>query len=300
MHSIIVAIFVATSLSTAVNALSTNILIPLYVYPAPGAWDSIYNAVRNYPSLQFQIVLNPSTGPGSSSSVGYDPNWINGTSRLNSFHNVQTLGYVHLFNGTETVQDVETNITTWASWASYSEADDIAVRGVFFDEAPAADTSYMQVLTEFAYAQLGPRTKIVFNPGTVSDTDYFSMADHVIVSEVTAEDYSPSILQTSVLYEYASQASILVHDFVSGGGSRKQLRSWLEGMAGAGIGSVNIVDYGWDASNTDDGPADVGSVADLLVEAGADCRRGRSVLAPLLPKALAGMSKTWWRRRYCE
>lgn len=283
------AALLASALCTTVHALKTNILLPLYVYPVPGAWDHVYSAIEKNPKLQFQVVINPSSGPGSSSSVGYDDNWINATATINSYNNTRTFGYVHLLNGEEAAEAVEANITTWKAWAGYGAAN-ISVHGIFFDETPDNDTAYMQALVGAAHDGLGPASQVIFNPGkAVLDDEYFSLADHVIVSEVTAETYrdaSESAPKENVAPQHASHASILVYDFAAGGGSASELKTWVQGMVAAGIGSVNVVDYGWDASNTSDGPAGVGTVAALLVEARASAGRGGGMLGAFVAISL--------------
>lgn len=282
------------------HALKTNILLPLYVYPVPGAWDHVYHAIEQNPTLEFQVVINPDNGPGPSSGpVGYDDNWINATATINSYNNTRTFGYVHLTNGDEAVEAVVANITAWAAWgpaemvAANANAN-ISMHGIFFDETPDNDTAYMQALVDATHDRLGAAGQVIFNPGkAVLDDDYFSLADHVIVSEVTAATYrdaAASPPRENVASHHAAHAAILVYGFAGTtnagaagaggeyGGTASELKKWLEGMVAAGIGSVNIINYGWDQSNTSDGPASVGNVAELLVEARASAGRGGGML----------------------
>ncbi|KAG8163797.1 hypothetical protein KVR01_007094 [Diaporthe batatas] len=46
------------------NVLATNILLPLYVWPASGAWNNVYEAIEMNSQLTFQIIINPNSGPG--------------------------------------------------------------------------------------------------------------------------------------------------------------------------------------------------------------------------------------------
>lgn len=286
-----------------VGALKTNMLLPLYVYPSPGAWNEVYEAIEKNPRLEFQIVLNPDTGPGSNASIGYDSNWINATATLNSYPNARVFGYVHLLDGNETTDAVVANISTWRAWGDYAQAaasttvaaagssynasNNISVQGIFFDETPANNTAYMQVLADAARDALGAGAQLIFNPGrAVPDPRYFSLADHVIVSEVPAARYNPAVPGANVEAQYAARASVLVYDFAGGDnasststyafdpaaaapGNSSQLKTWLDGMVQAGIGSVNVINYGWDAANASGGVAGIDVVARLLVEAKA-------------------------------
>ena len=71
--------------------LSSFVLLPLYIYPSPTAWAPVYDAVQNNPTVKFQIVVNPNSGPGA---YPPDASYIDGVSKLNSYPNVLTIGYV--------------------------------------------------------------------------------------------------------------------------------------------------------------------------------------------------------------
>lgn len=305
---LVTSLLVAPALwaATGAGALTTNMLLPLYVYPSPGAWSHVYEAIEKNPRLEFQIVLNPNTGPGSNDSIGYDSNWINATATLNSYPNTRVFGYVHLLDGNETVDAVAANLTTWQAWGGYEAAtgngteaaNNISVQGIFFDETPANDTAYMQTLADAARAALGAGAQLIFNPGrAVPDPRYFALADHVIVSEVPAASYDTAVPAANVDAQYASRASVLVYGFAGNdtvaAGNGTELKAWLDGMVKAGIGSVNVIDYGWDASNTDDGPASVDAVAKLLVEARAAPSASCGGLGWALRWAVMGATLVW-------
>lgn len=166
---------------------NTGILVPLYVYPIDGQWDTIVNAVEDNPWVTFQMVINPGDGPGSS-TPGYNSDWISSVENLNSYDNVETYGYVHTSYGDATAEEVGDNITIWDSWNAYISSD-ISIDGIFFDETPEDDSAYMTTLTEIAHSTLGSDSKIIFNPGVstaVADTEYFDLADYVVVFESPA------------------------------------------------------------------------------------------------------------------
>jgi hypothetical protein len=46
-------------------ASSTSILVPLYVWPEDDStWEPVFNAISSYPDVQFQVIVNPNSGPG--------------------------------------------------------------------------------------------------------------------------------------------------------------------------------------------------------------------------------------------
>lgn len=174
------------------QALTTNILIPLYVYSSTGAWDTVVSAIKAYHSLTFQVIINPGDGPGKS-GAGYDDSWRATLSTINSYSNVETYGYVNCSYGAQSITDVETNITSWETWNTYT-AQDISMTGIFFDETPESETTYMTTLTTFVHSKLGSASKIIFNPGgEVTGVDYFTLADHVVVFEDSASACKSSL-----------------------------------------------------------------------------------------------------------
>ena len=58
-----------------------------------GAWDPLFDVARANPSVPFEVVINPNSGPN-----GPCPNsdFINATSILRQIPNVKLLGYVHV------------------------------------------------------------------------------------------------------------------------------------------------------------------------------------------------------------
>ena len=77
-------------------ALSLFVMIPLYFYPDDGAtaWNPVFSAISSHPKVQFQVIINPDSGPGSGQYP--DVNFITGVSKLNSYKNVKLVGYVVL------------------------------------------------------------------------------------------------------------------------------------------------------------------------------------------------------------
>lgn len=273
------------------SAQATNVLLPLYVYPSwQGWWNNVYTAIAANPHLLFQVILNPDNGPGSGSSPGYNSDWVTGVATLNSYPNVQTLGYVSTSWGARSASDVDADVATWAAWDSSvtSGSGNISVAGIFFDEVPnwtgskgTSDVSYMtarstNARSQFAAASSPPyRFQVVYNVGTqVVHSEYFGTvsstgagADLVVVYENYASAYNPStVLANNVPSSsaLAARSAVLIHDFVDAELSSSTVASWLDGLRGAGVGSANILDYGYDKANSADAPAAIGTVAGIL------------------------------------
>jgi hypothetical protein len=126
----------------------SKILLPLYIYPHPGAWEPIYTAysVLSFPhlhpstytssitvhrDLQFLVIVNPNSGPGA---APWWPNedYIREIPRLNALRNVTTLGYVRV---TYCKRDLEETLEDIETYAGRGRKDDGArVDGIFVDE----------------------------------------------------------------------------------------------------------------------------------------------------------------------
>lgn len=269
-------------LSTVQATRETKILLPLYVYPENGAWDSTYAAIKNNPSVTFQVILNVDNGPGNSTpgyTPGYNDDWISAVSKLHTFPNIETLGYVYLGYTARSRTEITTDITNWAGWNTYTDAD-IWVDGIFFDEVPnleakagVGDVEFMASFTEVAREQFrcastgraqAREFRTMYNPGTRTyHDDYFDLADLVIVWEDYAANYTAEVLR-NVPKHRAAKAGILLHDFSEANFPPMDVNILLESFVKAGLGTTNIVDYGYIQLDTIDAPADTERVARLL------------------------------------
>lgn len=263
----IIYFFSAVS-AAAATVSATKILLPLYVYPSTGAgWTSIYNAIATHPSIDFQIVLNPSSGPGGS-TPGYNIHWINAVSKLHSYDNVDTLGYVSAGYGDRDLADITTDIDNWDLWNHYTEAD-ITVDGIFFDETPnwngtrgAYDVTFMEQVTQLA--EHGGYSK-VFNLGQAcSHDEYFQIADTVVVFENEAEFYNNTVLDDVVAGGVADKSAILIHHFEDSSLTSGFAVRWVMNMVNKGLGSFAIVNTDWTHANSDVAPMGIGILADML------------------------------------
>lgn len=172
-------------------ATSLFILLPLYEYPgqSASAWSNVTAAIAAYPKVQWQVIINPNSGPGTSpNSYPTDANYITGISKLNSYPNVITLGYTDTgFTQTPYAQ-VISNISTYAYWASYTKAN-ISIGGIFFDDVSnsgaKATLTYYHNASAYAYANVpSDVTPIVLNPGSLGPTALFGYCDVRDLSEL--------------------------------------------------------------------------------------------------------------------
>lgn len=95
------------------------ILVPLYIYPAPDAWDPIYTAAALLAdALDFYVVVNPGNGPGP--DVLPDANYLVALERLTALGNVKVIGYVHCTYGTRDADEIVRDVERYAAWEGES------------------------------------------------------------------------------------------------------------------------------------------------------------------------------------
>lgn len=129
----------------------SSILVPLYVYPAPGAWEPLFTAyatsphflsddsqlthldrIASHPGLNFTIVINPASGPGN--GAGPDANYTREIPRLNAYANVRTFGYVSTDYAKRNLGLVLRDISTYSAWSENATFPGLGMHGIFLDE----------------------------------------------------------------------------------------------------------------------------------------------------------------------
>jgi hypothetical protein len=91
------------------------------------------SSISAYPSLNFIIVINPSSGPGT---APWWPNidYIREIPRLKAYANVRLVAYVHATYCKRPIGDVFNDIAKYATWSHDESCPGLGVEGVFVDE----------------------------------------------------------------------------------------------------------------------------------------------------------------------
>lgn len=242
------AFTVLTPLLLALPAISMNILLPLYVYPGTdaSAWSNVTAAIAAYPQVQWQIIVNVNSGPGPSHYP--DSNFVTGISKLNSYPNVLTLGYVDTAYAKRDYSSVISDINVYANWAYYTQTkDNISMAGIFFDDVvdnttftSAAQTYYHNV-SSYAYAQVpSDITPVVFNPGEIGPSQLFQYCDTMIQFEGSTQTYHNDTTIKALPSAYLHQSAIIVYDATA----TTNVKSLVHTMAQDGVEAVYF-DYGY-------------------------------------------------------
>ncbi|KAH7398537.1 Spherulation-specific family 4-domain-containing protein [Pyrenochaeta sp. MPI-SDFR-AT-0127] len=154
-----------------IRPLPINVLIPLYVYPEPGVWERLYDAIVVHHSVKFTIIINPDNGPGS--TVRPSEDYISVVKALNVYPNVQTLGYISTEGGNRDNETVRYEIARYAGWSNVS--DTLSLDGIYFDQTPFKDEEnarvYLKNISATVRHSEGFRgaPMVVHNPGRVPD-----------------------------------------------------------------------------------------------------------------------------------
>lgn len=168
------------------SSMNKGYLIPLYIYPSwwttPGAWDWIYTAAANYPSVTFTVIINPASGPGTAAVPNSD--YQHELAKMSAISNVVMLGYVDTAYGSRTTSAVSNDISIYAGWATSNSA--LAMDGIFFDNQ-AASSSYISMYTQYA-AQVRSSTGFLSGivgmaPGGICDPGFIDIADFTVIFE---------------------------------------------------------------------------------------------------------------------
>ncbi|KUI53111.1 Spherulin-4 [Cytospora mali] len=161
------------------------ILLPLYIYPTPTAWEPLYSAAASHPELDFLVVVNPGNGPGP--GVLPDANYVEALAKLTGSQNVRVIGYVHCSYGNRLLDDIMADVSAYRGWteASVQRGDEktIVVDGIFIDEVPSS-TEFVQYL-----ATLSSAAKIILNR-----TSAVEVPETNNPTEVTTKDADVNLL----------------------------------------------------------------------------------------------------------
>ena len=230
----------------ALPATSLFILLPLYIYPgtSASAWSAATAAIAAYPKVHWQVIVNPNSGPGATDTNGYptDQNYIAAIAKLNSYANVQTLGYVDTKFTQRAYSGVIADINTYAAWTGYSKAN-ISIAGIFFDDVnntmstagSAAVATYMRNASTYAYANVpSDITPVVFNPGSLAPTGLFGYCDTMVEFENAQANYANVSTINTIPSAYRDQSAIIAYNTAG----NANVKSLVHTMAINGIEAV--------------------------------------------------------------
>ncbi|BEI86653.1 hypothetical protein CcaverHIS002_0609400 [Cutaneotrichosporon cavernicola] len=197
----------------------TAVVIPLYIYPTPGAWGPLVQTAKANPLVPFVAIVNPNNGPGKTALP--DASYQEALAELCSVPNITLLGYVHCQWCKRAGPSIESDIDVYASWDAESDGR-FSVSGIFIDEAPwePCHRAYMRTLADYirhTFAEeTGTRGIVCYNPGVVVEKGYLDDCDLAVVFEQSHKEWYAYFLRKGLVqipYNLRSKCVAMVHSF---------------------------------------------------------------------------------------
>ncbi|OJJ45020.1 hypothetical protein ASPZODRAFT_70711 [Penicilliopsis zonata CBS 506.65] len=194
-----------------------TVLFPLYIYPDNSStWAPLFKQLDDYPTLNFTVVVNPDSGPGDAALPSQT--YITQIERLNSYDNVQTVGYVRTRYATRNITVVEEEVGVYARWADNSSS--LAMDGIFFDEVPstysAAAETYLNTIDAKVRAADGLNgNMVIHNPGTIPSSEFSTTANVTVVAEISYSKYLDTKSELAAMPSDRSKYAYLLHSMPS-------------------------------------------------------------------------------------
>ncbi|RDL38735.1 uncharacterized protein BP5553_03075 [Venustampulla echinocandica] len=214
---IVIVVPVAVMFGRKKHIQKSSVLVPLYVYPDPGAWDPLYDAIEKNPTLDFTVVMNPESGPGNDSLP--DSNYTSQIPRLTTYPNVVTVGYVSTNYSNRDISAVLQDIRTYAGWSGGNVTiKSLGMRGIFFDETPADYTAasgrFYGTVAAMVRSQpgFGDDPLIIHNPGVIPDPRYLSSCNQTVVFEGAYDTYQKYKMQKNITTFLSQNSKICTRD----------------------------------------------------------------------------------------
>ncbi|KAL8828963.1 MAG: hypothetical protein Q9191_002287 [Dirinaria sp. TL-2023a] len=225
-----------TSFIFILPTISLHVLLPLYLYPGDNAeaWEPIFSTISTHTQVQFDVVVNPNSGPGTTGAPT-DANIIAGIQKLNSYPNVQTMGYVLTGHGSRAMHDITNDVDTYASWGS--DDSNLHIGGIYFDEVSSETTSTMysfyQSAAEHARSSISG-ARIAFNPGTIAPTQYFDYCDTMVEFEASLSDYQSQNPVQKIPEQYHEKTGFQIYSTPAD----TDVSPIVQAAAGEGVGAI--------------------------------------------------------------
>jgi len=220
--AIIIVIIIAIAVPLAVilpgrhtNSENTIVLFPLYIYPVTNStWNPLYEAFTAHPQLNFTVIVNPQSGPGSSPYPTEQYSFQ--LRQLHAYPNVRTVGYVRTGYAERNITAVLQDVATYSGWASKSSA--LAVDGIFFDEIPSEYSStmaeYLSTINQAAKNAPGLQLDrmVIHNPGAIPDSRYNDTStDITVVFEDSYQAYQTKQASLEALPRNRTEYAYMLH-----------------------------------------------------------------------------------------
>ena len=169
--AMLMSMMLLTVAAKPAQAFCQHMFIPSYFYPG-----SLWTQADAGAPIVDVMVMNPASGPGTSSNSDY-------VTAVQNARNagIKVLGYVHTTYGQRNIDTVKGEVDTYLGWYNIS--------GIFLDEvnSSAAGIPYIQNVSGYIKATAAPF--VTLNPGTIPDQGYINLSDTTVIFEGTYNTY---------------------------------------------------------------------------------------------------------------
>lgn len=219
-----------------------RVLLPIYIYPSSSNWNPIFTQLSNYPKLNFTVIINPSSGPGSATPSSAYQTYV---AQLKNNTNALVLGYVNAGYGSANLTNIQSDIDLYAQWGrSY------APQGIYLDQAQLTGTIIQNATT---YAKNTYPTTVGSYVMVVTDQQntpsaYYTTANLVVQFVDSYQSYlNPN---NTPVVNYAN-SGVMMYNFT---GSTQLLQNTTQNLANSNLNSLlitNSADGSWSSFGSD-------------------------------------------------
>jgi hypothetical protein len=171
-----ITVLVVGFLSAAIHPASsatqtpTGLIVPLYAYPTNPTWNALIQAKESDPDVPIIAIINPDSGPGSSS----DPTYVAGIASLQSA-GISVVGYVPTGYASVSLSTVEASATEYKAWYH--------VNGLFFDQMSNSPSEAGYYSSASLYAASIGLGLTIGNPGTSVPSTFVGAVSILVIYE---------------------------------------------------------------------------------------------------------------------
>ncbi len=152
-----------------------GILIPAYFYDS-AIWDRLIAGKND--NVDFIVIVNPASGPGDIQ----DPHYVSVINDLNA-NGIIPIGYVHTSYGNRDINEVKDEINRWLELYP-------GIKGFFLDEVSSSNSDIDYYSQLYSFIKEKGNYKVVLNPGTSTDIEYYGVSDLIVTYESPYEDFT--------------------------------------------------------------------------------------------------------------
>jgi hypothetical protein len=182
-------------LASPVTNGRTGLLVPLYTPAGTASWSTLIQVKGSYPSVPIIAIINPKSGPGSSS----DSTFVTGIQGLQAA-GIDVVGYISTNYTSTNISTVENDTMNYRNWYH--------VNGTFFDDMSNNPTQVSYYSTVSNYAHSLGLALTIGNPGTSVPASFIGTMNILNIYENSVDPSVSTISSAAMGYDRDNFAMI--------------------------------------------------------------------------------------------